>query len=215
LNAPLLKSIVSSLFIFNKKPIEAKVLALAIAFEFVSYRKVSRIVKRLLCKLSKSSIAELVKRFSRIIRVAKESKERRLVAIDETAVKANGYKVWIYSAIDCDTMELISVYVALSRFTSSAYKLMVDVKRYSRNKPLIVSDRAPWLKEAALRSGLRWKYERFGDRSKVERVFRYVKDFSRSYFSNVNVRGKRLLPALESWNRFCRRFELWYITVRG
>jgi len=50
---------------------------------------------------------------------------RRLIALDETCVKANGLEYWVYAAIDVDRNEIISMRVYPSR-NSLATKLFIE-----------------------------------------------------------------------------------------
>jgi len=40
---------------------------------------------------------------------------RRLIAVDETIVKVNGYRCYLWAAIDVDSREVLAVYVSKGR----------------------------------------------------------------------------------------------------
>jgi transposase-like protein len=54
------------------------------------------------------------------------------------------------------------------------------------NKPLVIVDRDPWYRWALERLGLKYRYQRFGIRNRVERFFRYLKQRTRRFYNNIN-----------------------------
>ena len=71
-----------------------------------------------------------------------EKKERRLVAIDETVIKLEDKRIYIWVAIDVDTKECLAVSKGRSRI--EVYTFLKQMLKYCKNKPEIVVDRAPW-----------------------------------------------------------------------
>jgi transposase-like protein len=55
------------------------------------------------------------------------------------------------------------------------------------NKPLVIVDRAPWYRWALERLGLKYRYQRFGIRNRVERFIRYRKQGTRRFYNNVSI----------------------------
>ena len=53
------------------------------------------------------------------------------------------------------------------------------------NKPLIIIDRGPWYRWALERLGLKYQYQTFGVRNRVERFFGYLKQRIRRL--NINT----------------------------
>jgi transposase-like protein len=51
---------------------------------------------------------------------------------------------------------------------------------------LIIVDRGPWYRWALERLGLRYRYLRFGLRSRVERFFGYLRQRTRRFYNNIN-----------------------------
>ena len=83
----------------------------------------------------------------------------RLIALDETCVKANGSEYWVYAAIDRN--EIISMRT-FSSMNSLATKLFIEeVLKYCDGNPTFVVYRAPWLKEALEEMVLRYNQESF------------------------------------------------------
>jgi len=80
--------------------------------------------------------------------IVTEKKPRKVVAIDETVVKANGQNYYVYAAIDVERNELILMRVYPSRNYLTAKLFIAEVLKYCENKPKFVIDKAPWLVKA-------------------------------------------------------------------
>jgi putative transposase len=101
---------------------------------------------------------------------------RRLVAVDETVLKVNGQICYLWAAIDVDTDEVLAVYASRGRGIPSAIKFLRKVLDSCVGKPVIVVDRGPWYRWALDRLGITYFHEAFGERNRIERWFREVKD---------------------------------------
>ncbi|MEM3081133.1 MAG: DDE-type integrase/transposase/recombinase [Nitrososphaerota archaeon] len=53
-------------------------------------------------------------------------------------------------------------------------------------KPVIVVDRGPWYQWALRRLGIEYFHETFGERNRIERWFRKLKDRTRRFHNNIN-----------------------------
>ncbi|MEM4374966.1 MAG: DDE-type integrase/transposase/recombinase, partial [Nitrososphaerota archaeon] len=73
-----------------------------------------------------------------------ERKARRLVAVDETVERRFGEGVYVWSAIDVDTGEIIAVYASRGRSIPNALTFLRRVLEVCDGKPVIVVDRGPW-----------------------------------------------------------------------
>jgi len=49
------------------------------------------------------------------LKIASERRARRVIAVDEACVKVNGEQYWVYSALDVDGNELLSMRVYPTR----------------------------------------------------------------------------------------------------
>jgi len=114
------------------------------------------------------SVRRWLHRFSSIFSV--EERFRRAVAVDETVVKMHGFRVYIWSALDVDSGEVLAVYASWSRNILIAMKFVRMVLDRCLNKPLVIVDRGPWYRWALDRLGLKYQYQRFGVRNVVEKV---------------------------------------------
>ena len=73
---------------------------------------------------------------------ATEKKKRTLIAIDETVVKANKKRYFVYSAVDIERNELILMKVYPTRNWLITRSFVKEVLNYCENKPKFVIDRA-------------------------------------------------------------------------
>jgi putative transposase len=154
-------------------------------------------------------------------------RERRLVAVDETELKANGRIVHVWAAMDVDTRELLAVEATWSRSSLQAlpFPRRVLGDREVRQQAHVRRRRGPWYGWAFRSLGLSYCHETFGIRSRIERSFRTLRR-TRVFSDNVNARrlGVRALNLILSifqmyynWLRYhkgigayprCRRWEV-------
>jgi transposase-like protein len=111
---------------------------------------------------------------------------RRLVAVDETVLKINGRICYLWAAIDVDTNEILAVYASRGRGIPNAIKFLKMVLRSCDGKPIVVVDRGPWYRWALERLGITYFHETFGNRNKIERWFRELKNRTKRFHNNVN-----------------------------
>jgi putative transposase len=111
---------------------------------------------------------------------------RRLVAVDETVLKINGRICYLWAAIDVDTNEILAVYASRGRGIPNAIKFLKMVLRSCDGKPIVVVDRGPWYRWALERLGITYFHETFGNRNKIERWFRELKNTTKRFYNNVN-----------------------------
>jgi transposase-like protein len=79
-----------------------------------SCRKVSRVLSLALEPISKSAVHYLAKKVSEI-RVAKEPRYRRCIAVDETKLRVKKSYVYVWSAVDVDSRELLALEASYGR----------------------------------------------------------------------------------------------------
>jgi transposase-like protein len=98
------------------------------------------------------------------------------VAVDETVIQLGSERYWLYAAVDPDTNRLLHVKLAPTRNQAITEMFLVELReKHLVDDALFLVDSAPWLQAALDRHGLRFQYERHGNRNSVERVFREVK----------------------------------------
>jgi len=93
--------------------------------------------------------------------VSTEKKPRNPIALDETVVKANKKRYFVYSAVDVERNELILMRVYTTRNYLTAKSFIKEGLKYCENKPKFVVGRAPWLKRALESLNLEFKHEAF------------------------------------------------------
>ena len=223
----MLDKIISAFNIFKRNRVrkEIKIYSLFLCFQGLSFRRIS---KGLLKLISKTSIhynfTKLKQKLREIFCINKE--HRKHIAIDETVIKANGKKYWIFCALDLEKRKIISLKPFPSRDYLSVLRFILEVKDKCINKDFVViTDRLPAYKLACNRLGINHVNETFGKRSLVESVFSSLKQVSKRFFNNVNVvfkkeikRGDRNLlarRAMEILELFCLEFIVYFNYLRG
>jgi len=94
--------------------------------------------------------------------IATERKESNLIAIDETVVKANKKRYYVYSAVDIERNELILMNVYTTRNYLTTRSFVKEVLKYCENKPKFIV--APWLIEALKSLNLKFNYKKFREK---------------------------------------------------
>jgi len=113
---------------------------------------------------------------------------RRLVAVDETVVKRCGVNHYLWAALDVDSGEVIAIYASEERSLARALTSLRRVLEICDGKPIIVVDRGPWIPWALKRLGIRYFHETYGERNRMERWFRTLKERTKRFYNNVNSR---------------------------
>jgi putative transposase len=144
----------------DKVPVGLKVLGLVFYIQLSSLRRAAKALSEV-HRVSKTAVWKWVRRLGERLNVNTSRMPRRLIALDEACVKANGSGYWVYAAIDVGRNEIVSMRVFPSR-NSLATKLFIeDVLKYCDGNPTFVVDRAPWLREALEELKLQYNQESF------------------------------------------------------
>ena len=126
------------------------------------------------------------------------------IAVDETVIRINNERHWLYAAVDPETNEFLHVRL----FQTGTTQLTVLFLRELREKQQVkqatfLVDGAHHLNAALDRLGLRFQMRRHGNRNSVERVFREIKRRTSSFsntFSHVQpTTAERWLQAFAVW----------------
>ena len=113
------------------------------------------------------------------------------VAVDETVIQLNDEQYWLYAAVDPETNKLL--YTTLEPTTNKgiAHAFFAELReKHDVDDAVFLIDGSHSLKDACRRHSLDFKYERYGNRNSVERVFRDVKRRTTSFsncFSNAEA----------------------------
>jgi transposase-like protein len=147
---------------------------------------------------SRESVRIWVHRFSSLFRPSRVV--RRLVAVDETVLKVNGQICYLWAEIYVDTNEILAVYASRGRGIPSAIEFLRKVLDSCEGKPVIVVDRGPWYRWALDRLGITYFHETFGNRNRMERWFREMKERTKRFYNNVNSKKLKCVEELVTAN---------------
>ncbi|WP_152039527.1 IS6 family transposase [Salinigranum salinum] len=126
-------------------------------------------------------------------------------AVDETMIRVNGQRHWLYAAVDPGTNQFLHIRLFQTRTTQLTLLFLRELReKQHRNDVTFLIDAATHLKAALNRLGLRFRVCRHGNRNAIERVFREVKRRTSS-FSNTFSNAQ--LPIAESW---LQAFAVWW-----
>jgi len=127
------------------------------------------------------------------------------IAVDETVIRVNDERHWLYAAVDPATNEFLHIRLFQTRTTQLAVLFLRELRdKQQVEQATFLVDGAHHLKAALERLGLRFQIRRRGNRNSVERVFREGKRRTSSFsntFSNVEP------PTAESW---LQAFAVWW-----
>ena len=156
-----LKELMEELNLFERKRSDWKrILNIATYIQTSSTRRTAKILSES-HPVSHTAVWKWIKKFEEKLPISTEKKRRNLIAIDETIVKANRKKFYVFSAIDVERNELILMRVYTTRNILTAKSFVKEVLNYCENKPKFLIDKAPWLRRALESLGLDFKHERF------------------------------------------------------
>ena len=203
-----IKELFNKLNIFkrNKKPVELKIISLLDYIFHGSYRKIASKLSAAIYSITKTSIYRYVKKFQSSIKLSIKPKERTMIAVDETVIKDNGRKCYLWAALDIHTKELIAFDVSYGRSELDAIHFLAKVKARCKGKlPIVLSDKGPWYKDALSRLGFeQWTYT-FNLRNAIERFFRYIKERTKIFYNNINSGN-----GIKHIVLFMKMFAYWY-----
>jgi transposase-like protein len=161
--------------------------------------------------ISKSAVHYLSKKVSEI-RVATEPRYRRCIAVDETKLRVKKSYVYVWSAVDVDSKELLALEASYGRSCLNALAFLKKALRMCTNKPLVIVNRGPWYRWAVEMSGLEYRHERFGMRNRVERFFRYLKERTVVFHHKLSARDH--IQGINNLKLFLNLFTLYYQAAR-
>jgi len=134
-------------------------------------------------------------------------------------VNVNGEQYWVYSALDIERNELISIRVYPTRDSLTSESFFMGVLKYCDGRPEFIVDNAPWLKDALTELGLTYYHQTRGPRSLIESAFSSFKQRTKTFFNQNNSQPKtqptpKIEKAVECWNLFCKTFTYCYNHLR-
>jgi putative transposase len=177
-----------------------------------SCRRVSKVLSMGLEPISKSAVHYLAKKVSKI-RVAKEPRYGRCIAVDETKLRVKKSYVYVWSAVDLDSRELLALEASYGRSSLNAPSFLKKALKMCTDKPLVLVDKGPWYRWAFERLGLEYRHERFGMRNRVERVFRHLKERTVVFHHKLSARDH--IQGITNLKLFLSLFTTYYQAARG
>ena len=182
---------------------EVKVLAVLDYMFHGNCRKVSRVLSLALEPISKSAVHYLAKKVSSV-KVAKEPRYRRCIAVDETKLRVKKSYVYVWSAVDVDSKKLLALEASYGGSSLNALSFLKKALRMCTNKPLVLVDKGPWY---------RWAFERLGLEYRHERFFRYLKERTVVFHHKLSARDH--IQGITNLKLFLSLFTLYYQAARA
>ncbi|MFB1065759.1 IS6 family transposase [Natrinema sp. H-ect4] len=134
-----------------------------------------------------------------------EDEKPNHVALDETVIQLNEHRYWLYTAVDPETNNILHTRLYSTTTTALTERFLQELtEKHDLDDAMFLVDGAKHLQTALRRSGLRFRYEKHGNRNAAERVFREIKRRTSS-FSNCFSHTKP--STAESW---LQAFAVWY-----
>ena len=177
----------------------------------LSYRKIANKLRFLFnIRVCPASVFKWVKKFCSKIRTAVGSKERHQIAVDETVIKSRDKRLYLWSAVDLETNELVAFDVSAGRSELDAMMFLYKVKARCKGKlPILVTDKGPWYREAISRIGFDHLHNTFSVRNPIEQFFKLVKDRTRVFYNNINTSN-----GVKHLMLFMKMFAFYYSRIR-
>jgi len=148
-----------------------------------SCRKISKILSLSLESISKSDVHYLARIVSSKVIVASKPRYRRCIAVDETKLRIKKVWVYVWSAVDVDSGELLALEASYSRSCFNALLFLKKALKLCIDKLMVIVDKSPWYRWALDRLGLEYRHERLGLRNIIERFSRYLKEKTAIFLS--------------------------------
>jgi len=131
------------------------------------------------------------------------------IAVDETVIRVDGKRCWLYAAINPATNEFLHVRLFQTLTTQLALLFFCELREKQQvEQATFLVDGAQHLQTALTRLGLRFQHVRHGNRNSVERVFREVKRRTSSFadaFRNAKLEtAESWLQAVAVWHNSCQ-----------
>ncbi|MFC6765187.1 IS6 family transposase [Natrinema soli] len=126
------------------------------------------------------------------------------VALNETVIQLDDHRYWLYTAVNPETNKILHIRLCSTTTTALTERFLYELTEKHNLDAVFLVDGAKHLQIALRRSGLRFRYEKHGNRNAVERVFREIKRRTSS-FSNCFSHAQPSTAG--SW---LQAFAVWY-----
>ena len=162
-------------FSLEDTPTEQRVVAAFLYHAGLSYRKIEPFVGR-----SYEAIRQWYHRLEGLFDPDRWARE--VIAVDETELEIDGEDVWVWAAVDVETLEVIHVDVSPGQSSLEAYLFLHEVLKYCRGQPVVKADHGPWYAWALDDLPCEGEIETSGERSLIEAWFSVLKDRTRRFW---------------------------------
>ncbi len=129
------------------------------------------------------------------------------IALDETVVKVDGDRCWLFAAVEPETDIILHVGLYPTRTNIVTQFVLDELKeKHNVDNALFLVDGAPWLHAGLSTLGVSFRHETFGERNPVERVFQEMKRRTGQFYNTFNHADPEtaeswLLALAWAWNR--------------
>ncbi|WP_084779320.1 IS6 family transposase [Natrinema sp. J7-2] len=127
------------------------------------------------------------------------------IALDETVIQLDEHRYWLYTAVDSETNKIPHTRLHSTTTTVLTERFLQELsEKHDLDDAVFLVDGAKHLQTALRRSGLRFRYEKHGNRNAAERIFQEIKRRTSSLsncFSHVQP------STAESW---LQAFAVWH-----
>ncbi|MDL0120931.1 IS6 family transposase [Halobacterium salinarum] len=98
------------------------------------------------------------------------------IAVDETVIQLDDEQYWLYAAVDPETNELLHTKLEPATTKVLAHSFLTELsEKHDVSDAVFLVDGSHSLQDACQRHGFDFRYEKYGNRNAVERVFREIK----------------------------------------
>jgi putative transposase len=193
-------------FCWNRRPLRVKVLSTLLYYSGLASRVVARVLRGE-ARFSHEAVRLWFHRLKEAF-PSPERRRRRVIAVDETKLKLRGEQIYVWAAVDVRTKEVLACRVSWTRSILDAEAFLKKTLEACSNKPLILVDKGPWYPEALRCLGLRWRYQTFGMRNRIERWFGTLKSRTKRFYNNFPHNS-----TIQSLRTFLETYITWYNTL--
>jgi putative transposase len=171
-------------------PLCRRVLGTFLYHAGLSYRKIEPFVER-----SYEAIRQWFHRLKQLFEP--DCRDRQVVAVDETKIEIDGEEVYVWAAVDCDTLEVLSVDVSSGRSGLDALLFLKEVMKRCRGGPRVRAARGPGFGWALGLLECDYVRETWGNRSLIEAWFGLFKYQTRRFWYRFPYNS--FIHSTQSW----------------
>jgi transposase-like protein len=121
------------------------------------------------------------------------------IALDETVVKVNGERFWLYAAVEPRSSVTFHVRLYPTRYIVTTKIFLRELaEKHDVDDAEFLVDGAPWLRAGLFERGMHFRHEAFGERNPVEREFQEIKRLTDQFY---NTFSRASPESVENWLR--------------